>query len=122
MAWTPPTKHLRDKRLLSEKRFYRLISQQSNYIDPEMAFLFYMSMVAVIGEELRKNKIVRLPHLGDFSLITQKSRPAWVGKSHVVISPREVLKFYPKEHLRRYFNKRQGPLRYMEVLPPPAIE
>jgi len=122
MAWTPPTKHLRNKELLNEKRFYRLISQQSNYIDPEMAFLFYMSMVAVIGEELRTNKIVRLPHLGDMALVKQAPRVAWMGRVQALISAREVLRFYPKDHLKRYFAKRQGPPRFSEILPPPPIE
>ncbi|MBU6415345.1 hypothetical protein KGQ34_03875 [Patescibacteria group bacterium] len=121
MAWTAPTKHLKNKELLNEKRFYRLISQEFNYADPDMIFLFYMSMVSVIGEELRKNKFIRLPHLGDFALVMQKPRPAWVGRAHVMIGSREILKFYPKEYLRRRFNKRQGPPRYLEFMPPPPI-
>ena len=122
MAWTPKIKHLRKRDLMNPKRFYRLLAENCNYIDRDTAFSFYMGMVALIGEELQKNKIIRLPHLGDFCLIEQASRPAWVGRVHVVIGPREVLKFYPKEYLRRRFNKRQGFLRCLEVLPPPAIK
>ena len=87
----------------------------------DMVFSFYMAMVGVVGNELRQHKMVRLPHLGDMALVETKSRPAWVGKAHVVLNPREVLKFYPKERLRQYFNKRQGDLRYLEFLPPPAL-
>lgn len=122
MAWTPPIQHLKRKELLSEKRFYGLISKEFNYIDPDVALLFYMAIISVIGEELRKNRFIRLPHLGDFALITQKPRPAWLGKTHVVIGSREILKFYPKEYLRRRFNARQGPPRCLEFLPPPAIK
>ncbi len=122
MAWTPPTNRLGKKNLLSDKRFYRLLSEQSNFIDPDTAFLFYAGLVALIGDELRKNKIVRLPHLGDFALVEQKPRPAWCGRMHAVIGSREILKFYPKERLRRYFSKRQGFPRYSEILPPAELK
>lgn len=122
MAWTPPTKYLKKKELLDDKRFFRLLSEQSNFIDPDTCFLFYVGLVALIGEELRKNKFFRLPHLGDFAMVEQKPRPAWIGRIHAVIGSREVLKFYPKEHLRRCFNKRQGFPRFSEILPPPAFK
>ena len=122
MAWTAPTLHLKRKELLDKKRFFRLLGAQSNYIDRDTAFMFYMGLVGLIGDELRKNKFVRLPYLCDIALITQAPRPAWVGKAHLLIGSREVLKVYPKERLRRYFSKRQGSPRYSEVLPPPAYK
>jgi len=121
MAWTPPVKYLKRKELVNDKRFYRLLSEQANFIDPETSFLFYIGLVSLIGDELRKNKFVRLPHLGDFALITQKPRPAWIGRMHAVIGTREILKFFPKERLRRYFSKRQGPPRYIEIMPPAEL-
>ena len=122
MAWTPPTKYLKQPELLDEKRFYRLLSEQSNYINPELALVFYAGLVCLIGEELRQHKFCRLPHLGDFALVEQKPRPAWMGRLHAVIGTRQVLKFYPKEYLRRRFNKRQGFPRYTEILPAPFIK
>ncbi len=83
--------------------------------------MFYMGMIAAIGDELNKHQFVRLPHLGNMALVMQKPRPAWVGKAHLVIGSRAILKFYPKEYLRRRFSSRQGSPRYSEVLPPPAI-
>ena len=121
MPWTQPTKYLKRKELVDENRFFRLLGEQSNYIDRDTAFTFYMGLVALIGDELRKNKFIRLPHLCDMALVTQKPRPAWVGKAHLVIGQRDILKVYPKEHLRRYFSQRQGPIRYLEVMPAPAI-
>ena len=121
MAWTPPLKYLKRKELVNDKRFYRLLSEQANFIDPETSFLFYIGLVSLIGDELRKNKFVRLPHLGDFALITQKPRVAWMGRMHAVIGTREILKFFPKERLRRYFSKRQGPPRYIEIMPPAEL-
>ena len=118
MPHTPPTKHLRKKELMDANRFYRLLGEQCNFVDRDTIFSFYMGLVALVGQELRQHKIIRLPHLGEFALITQKPKTAWVGKAHVVIGAREILKFYPKERLRRYFNSRQGPLRYLEILPP----
>lgn len=121
MPWTPPINARLRKDLLKDKRFYRLLSEHANFIDPDTTFAFYMSLVALVGEELRRNKIVRLPHLGDFALIRQQPRVAWTGSIQAKIDSREVLRFYPKERLRRYFSQRQGPIRYLELLPPPAI-
>ncbi len=122
MAWQPPTQYLKRKELISDKRFYRLLSEQTNFIDPDTSLLFYTGLVYLIAEELRKHKFIRMPNLGDFALVEQKSRPAWVGKLHAVIGPREVLRFYPKEKFRRYFNKKQGAIRYIELMPPPFIK
>ena len=109
MAWTAPPQHLRrNKDLLDDKEFYRKLSVKWNYIDEETAAFFYLGFVKLIANELKQHKFVRLPHLTDIALVEQKSRPAWVGKAHVRIAPRDVLKFYPKEKMRRYFNKRQG--------------
>jgi nucleoid DNA-binding protein len=120
MAWTPPTKHLRKKELLDDERLYHLISEHTNYIDPEVACRVYLGMVLAITEELRKHKFIRLPALGDFAIVRQKSRPAWLGRSHCVIDGFEVLKFYPKESFRRYFNNRQT-VQPLSVMPPPPI-
>ena len=122
MAWSPPTKYLKKQELLGNKRFFRLLSKQNNFMDPEVSFLFYAGLVSLIGDELTKNKFIRLPHLGDFALVEQKPRVAWLGRIHAVIGTREVLKFYPKEKLRRYMNKKQGIPRFSELMPPPFIK
>lgn len=122
MPWTPPTKYLKNKETLDSERFFRLLGEQSNYIDQDTAFVFYMALVTLIGAELRRHKFIRLPHLGDMALVAQKPRPGWIGRMHVVMGSREVLRFYPKEKLRRYFNKRQGLARYSESLPPAQIK
>ncbi|OGZ65185.1 MAG: hypothetical protein A3C50_03010 [Candidatus Staskawiczbacteria bacterium RIFCSPHIGHO2_02_FULL_43_16] len=122
MPYVSPTKYLKKKELLNSKRFYRLLSAQTNFIDPDTTMLFYVGMAMLITDELRKHNFVRLPILGDFCLVEQKPRVAWLGKLQAVIGTREVLKFYPNYHLRRYFNKRQGFPRYGEILPPKPIE
>ena len=120
MAWTPPTKHLRKKELLDNERFYRLLSQRSNYMDPEVSLMVYLGLVCVIVDELRAHKFVRLPTLGDFALVRQKSRPALIGKSQCVIDGVEVLKFYPKASFRGYFSERRK-IQILSHLPPPPI-
>lgn len=120
MAWTPPIKHLKKKELLGNERFYRLLSESSGYIAPEAVARIYIGLVVLIEEELKKHKFIRLPILGDFALVRQKSRPAWVGRSHCVIDGREVLKFYAKEDFRQHFNKRQ-PILPLSHMPPPPI-
>jgi hypothetical protein len=122
MPWTPPTKYLKRKELLDEDRFFRLLGLKSKFVDRDTAFIFYMGLVELIGAELRVNKFIRLPHLCDIALVRMsKPRPAWIGKSHVVLTGRDSLKMYPKRHLKHYFAKRQGPVRYLEVMPPSAI-
>ena len=107
MAWTPPIDRRGKRDLLSEDRFYDLLSQQCNYMDKDAVSDFYMGVVKLVAQELRTNKIARLPHLGDFALVEQRPRIGWAGKSRVFFDSRDVLRFYPKEALRRYFNKRQ---------------
>lgn len=107
MAWTPPIDRRMKKELLKDKRFYRLLSEQCPFTDRDTAFVFYTGLVQVVAQELRRHGVARMPHLGDFALVEQKARPAWVGKQHVMLGAREVLKFYPKERMRRYFNKRK---------------
>jgi len=105
MAWTPPIKRREKKNLLNDKRFYRLLSEQCNFADRDTLFIFYTGLVQVVAQELRRHKVARLPHLGDFGLVEQKPRPGWMGKVHVHMVARDVLKFYPKERFRRYFSK-----------------
>ncbi len=111
MAWTPPINRKDNKALLSEDRFFRMLVQQCPQVNRDEAFLLYVGMVQLVEQELRRHKVVRLPHLGDFALVQQKARPGWMGTKQVQMAEREVLKFYPKERLRRYFNKRQGVLQ-----------
>src|SRR3989344_5914724 len=109
MAWTAPTRHLRrNKELLDDKEFYRKLSEKWNYVDNETTASFYLGFVKLVANELKEHKFVRLPHLGDMAIVEQKSRPAWIGKARIWIGPRDALKFYPKEKMRRYFNKHQG--------------
>jgi nucleoid DNA-binding protein len=112
MSWKPPINR-ENKELFNQKRFFRLLSEKSNFIDPDASFLCYMGLVALVEQELRLRKFVRLPHLGDFALVEQKPRMAWVGKSHVKIGARDVVKFYPKEKMRRHFSLMQDPPTFL---------
>ena len=106
MAWTAPTRHLRqDKKLLDRKVFFRKLSAHWNYLGAEVTMLFYMGFVKMIAKELREHKFVRLPYLGDLAIVTQKKRPGWAGRAHIILEPTEVLRFYPKEFFRRYLRK-----------------
>ena len=120
MGWKPPLQHLRKKELLGNERFYRLLSEYSNYMDPEAVVRIYIGLVGLITRELEKNKFIRLPILGEFGLVRQKSRPALIGKSHCVIDGMEILRFYPKEDFRRHFNRRQK-IQVLSNMPPPPI-
>ncbi|OGG53823.1 hypothetical protein A3H16_03570 [Candidatus Kaiserbacteria bacterium RIFCSPLOWO2_12_FULL_53_8] len=108
MSWKAPTHHLKKKELLNDNEFYRKLSSHWDYVDSETATRFYLEFVKLVANELKEHKFCRLPFLGDMAIVEQKSRPAWVGKAHIWIGPRFVLKFYPKEKMRRHFNKKQG--------------
>ena len=102
-AWRPPINRRENKNLLNDKRFYRLLAEKCTIGDRDTLFIFYTSLVQVVTQELRRHKVVRLPHLGDFGLVEQASRPGWMGPQHVMMPRRKVLRFYPKEHFKRYF-------------------
>lgn len=107
MSWKPPINRRANKNLLNHKRFFRLLSQQCNFLDEETAFAFYSAIVGLVGQELRRSGMVRLPYLGDFGLVETKPRPGWCGKAHVYMGLKRTLRFYPSERLRRYFAQRQ---------------
>ncbi len=106
MSWKNPIDRQSKKHLLNDKRFFNLLSEQYNFGDKNTAVRFYMGLVHLIAKELRINGVAQLPHLGIFGLVRQQPRIGWMGKSHVFMGPKRVLRFYPKEKLRRYFSKR----------------
>jgi hypothetical protein len=107
MASKPPidVRALAKKGIFDEDRFFRLLSEQNNYVDPKTSKDFYMGLVRLITQELRVNGVARLPHLGDFALVKQKDHIGWAGKYQRMMEGKYVLKFYPKEIWRRYFHK-----------------
>lgn len=107
MTFKPPT--TRELRKLRKDRFYTLLSERCNHIDPTTIAQMYLSVVAVVLDELRKNKVVTLPLLGDIGLVPQKRRMAWIGKRHALIGPRDVLKFRATDDFKRYLSRMQGP-------------
>lgn len=107
MPTVPPidTRELEKKGILDEGRFFRLLSEQNNYVDPKTVRDFYMGLVRLITDELKENGVVRLPHLGMFALVKQKDKPGWAGQFRAMIIGKYILKFYPKEAWRKYFSK-----------------
>jgi nucleoid DNA-binding protein len=99
MAWTNKTKHLRTKELISKKRFFRIYAKQAG-LDIETVQVHYFSLMLVIAEELGKHKFVRLPYLGDLALVEQKARHGLAGKHAVMMPPKDILRFYPKNRLQ----------------------
>lgn len=94
----------RSKGLLDDERFYRLVSEKSNYISEASIRSIYMAIVAVVGSELKANEVARLPHIGDIALVDQAPRMGLMGKVRTWIPATKVLKFIPNELLRRHIN------------------
>lgn len=107
MAYTSviDIKALSKKGILDEKRFFMLLSQQCNYVDPEMVKLFYLGLVRHLTKELRDNGVVRLPNLGDLALVKQKTKIGWAGSFRAILKGKYMLKFYPHAAWRSYFSK-----------------
>ena len=98
-------KELGKSGIFDETRFFRLLSEQCNYIAPETAKDFYMGLVRHITKELREKGVIRLPHLGDFALVKQKPRMGWAGKVQKVLDSTYVIKFFVKSSWRKYFSE-----------------
>ncbi len=111
MSWKPPINYKENKDLLQDERFYQLLSKELNYLSRDEVFIIYVALVQVVERELRRNKVVRMPHLGDFALVKRASRPGVAGRHQVMLPEHEVLKFYPKQRLKRYFAERQKQAR-----------
>lgn len=76
-----------------------------------------MGLVYHINSEMKENGVVRLPHLGDFALVKQKTKLGWKGQFRAMIDGTYMVKFYPKEAWRDYFSalsKRPGILGKMD--------
>lgn len=98
--------------LLDHDRFFRLLSERSNYSDPELIEDVYMAMVKLINDELRVNYICHLPFLGSFAIVDMKPSQkvmGRVGKQPILgWGPRRsVLKFYPKQTWKLFLAKRR---------------
>lgn len=97
-------RELAKKGYTSEERFFRLLSEQNNYVDPKTVQDFYMGLVRLITKELREVGFVRLPHLGDFGMLKAKDRMNLSGKYRIMIIGKYLLKFYPKDAWKSYFD------------------
>jgi len=96
-------RELQKKGVLNEDRFFMLLAEHCNYVSPETLRDFYMGLVRHITKELRKNGVVRLPHLGDFALVKQKDKLGWAGKYQRMLEGKYMLKFYALQVWRQYF-------------------
>jgi hypothetical protein len=107
MAYTPPIgiRELGKNGFLDEDRFFRLLSEENNYVDPKTVKDFYMGLVRLLSKELKERGVVRLPHLGDMALVKQKDKLGWAGKFQAMVLGKYMLKFYPQDSWRKYFTK-----------------
>jgi hypothetical protein len=107
MPHKPPfsRRELKKQGLLDEKKFYKDLQANCDYVDEDTVRQFYLAVVKTVTKELRDHKVARLPHLGDFALIPEKPKKLLQG-NHRVYRAAEVLKFYPKPAWREYFSTR----------------
>lgn len=96
-------RELTKKGFTNEVRFFRLLSEQNNYVDPKTVQDFYMGLVRLITQELRTNGFIRLPYLGDFAMLKAKDRVNWAGQYRRLLTGKYLLKFFVSEKWRDYF-------------------
>lgn len=107
----PP--EVKEKRaLLGSERYYKLLTEKCAEtglgISRDLVYLVHMSALQVIGQELNRHGIVRIPHVGTIVLAEQKSRPAWCGEMRVHLPARKVMKMIPDYMLRRIYNAKKN--------------
>lgn len=105
----PP--EIREKRaLLGNERYYKLLVEKCADFGAsrDLVFLVHMASLRVIGQELNRHGVVRIPHIGTIALVEQKPRPAWCGRTRVRLPARKVLKMYPDYMLRRVYNAKKN--------------
>lgn len=110
MPYTPEIdiRALGKTEVFDEDRFFRMLSEQNNYVDHKTVIDFYMGLVRHLRAELKTNGVVRLPHIGDMALVKQKPKIGWAGKFQTMIVGSYILKFYPLEKWRKYFKELEG--------------
>ena len=109
MPTTPPInlKQLKERGMLDEEKFFADIATEA-HVDSESVKKVYAAMVRVITRRLVQSWGTRMPHLGDFGLPLFKARKGRVGNQSVVITPRRVLKFYPKNTWNKHIAAKLG--------------
>ena len=112
MPRTPPIdiKALEKSGIFKESLFFRLLSEQCNYVEPSVVKDFYMGLVRHMTNELRKNGVVGLPEIGYIALVKQKARMGFAGPVQKILPSSYVLKFYAKDAWRKYFAQLEGKL------------
>lgn len=105
----PP--EIKEKRaLLGTERYYKLLVEKCAEFGAsrDLVFLVHMASLRVIGQELNRHGVVRIPHVGTIALVSQKPRPEWHGRARVRLPTRKVLKMYPHYMLRRVYNAKKN--------------
>ncbi len=107
MPHIPPIKirELEKRGLFKEEDFYRLLSEQNNYVDHKTMRDFYMGLVRLMTQQMRKDGVVMLPHIGHFALVKQKDKVGMAGKMMAMLEGKYMLKFYPISSWKEYFSK-----------------
>lgn len=98
-------RELAKKGIFNEDRFYRLLSENCNYMDPKATKEFYLGLVRLVSSELRTNGVIRLPHLGDMALVALAPKVGLEGKVKKMMGVKYMLKFYIHYALKKYFSK-----------------
>ena len=108
MAWTPKVApaiaELKHSGILSEDRFYRMVSEQNNYMDPASTRAFYQAMYNHVNNELRLHGAVRLPMMGNMYLLKRRDGTGWNGNHMAFIKDKYILRLDPAEKWKKYWH------------------
>jgi len=85
-------------------KFFKEISEESNYLNNVTVQEVYYAILKVILRELKKSGKIVLTDFGTFRIHDSKSRSIYDinTKSNRIISDKKIVKFRPAEKLRLY--------------------
>jgi nucleoid DNA-binding protein len=90
---------------IKPEEFLKLVSANSG-IDLETSKRVYYGMLRTITRELKKNRIITLPDLGDFyiKMFKEKAIIDYQTKQRKMIPTTPVVKFKPDYKVKAYFH------------------
>lgn len=92
--------------ILKDDKFYELLSEGWNHLDPESVRQYYLAFVKIVSRQIRTKGVIRLPHLGDYALVKQPTGRPVISTGRITKrNDIYALRFYPDRNLKAYFSK-----------------
>ncbi len=108
MSYNPLKLHATKKKkplCFDEDFFFTMIGTEAGGIDKELSKRLYFGFVKHISKQLTREKMIRLPHLGDFAIRRRKESLLFSGNRQTrTLIEANCIKFYPADRWKAHFN------------------